>query len=233
MQRIYTLKELASFLNRTQKELRKLAENDVLHGRKVQGEWLFALPDIVQWMDRQMTKVDDEKKRHFEKALESAAEDHEEVDFRELLSPNLVELNFTAKTQPSVILRLVKIAEDAGALWDPESMAEDLREREKMASTALENGVAILHPRRPRPDIIADDFLVVAIASNGVPFGGGFGNLTDVFFLLCSHSDVFHLRAIGRLASVVRKPGVLDKLRAATSPNDVVELLAKEAESFD
>lgn len=233
MQRVYTLEELARFLHRQPKELRKLAEKNIITGRKIQGSWSFALPDVVLWMEREMTQVDDNAKARLENAVSSVAEDHEEVDFRELLSEDLVDLSFPAKTRSSVIADIAKIAENSGRLWDAEAMAKALREREEMASTALENGVAILHPRRPLPEIVGEDFLVVAVAPSGVPFGGGHANLTDVFFLLCCRSDAAYLRSLGRLARAINTPGVLDKLREAQNPGDAVELLATTAESLE
>ncbi len=233
MQRIYTLEELARFLNRRPKDLIKLAEKDLLHGRKVQGNWTFALPDVVLWMERELTQVDNDTKERLENAVASVAEEHEDVEFRELLSEQLVELSFPARTKASVVAEITKIAETSGMLWDADAMAKALREREEMASTALENGVAILHPRRPQPDIIAQDFLVVAIAPCGVPFGGGHANLTDLFFLLCCQSDASYLRSLGRLARVLNTPGFLDQLRESTTPSEVVDLLARTADSLE
>lgn len=226
MQRTYTLEELARLLNRQPKELRKLAENDVLHGRKAQGSWTFALPDLVLWMEQEMTQVDAGKAAELENAVASARESHEETEFSELLSESLVNLFFTAKTKSSVVSEIARIAENAGMLWDADTMTSALKEREEMASTAMEGGVAILHPRRPQSDIIAQDFLVVAVSPNGVPFGGGRDNLTDVFFLLCCQSDASYLRSLGRLARIIKTDGVLDALRQAETQADVVELLS-------
>ena len=47
MQRTYTLSELSTFLRRPERELKTLAEKEVLHGRVRQGEWVFDLPSVA------------------------------------------------------------------------------------------------------------------------------------------------------------------------------------------
>lgn len=225
MQRAYTLEELAKFLNRSTKEVQKLAEKDILKGRKVQGKWNFALPDVVLWMENEMTRLKEEETAQLEEVVSSDDEIVDEVSLDSLLDVGAIDLQFAAKTKASVLREMAKLAENAGKLWDAEQMAEALREREEMASTALDVGAAILHPRRPRPDLLAEDFLALGVARRGVPFGGGFDNLTDVFFLLCCQTDASYLRALGRLARVMRQPGFLDSLRECSDPIEAKNLI--------
>jgi len=225
MQRTYTLEELSKFLNRSTKEVQKLAEKEILKGRKVQGKWTFALPDVVLWMENEMTRLAEEETAQLEEVVASDAEVVEEVSLAALLDEAAIDLQFAAKTKASVLREMPKLAEKTGKLWDADQMAEALREREEMASTALDVGAAILHPRRPQADILAEDFLALGISPRGVPFGGGFDNLTDVFFLLCCQTDASYLRALGRLARVLRQPGFLDSLRQCADAYEVKKLI--------
>ena len=233
MQRNYTLDELAKFLHRQPKELKKLADNGRIVGRKAQGEWVFALADVVQWMEQELTQIDNDKIATFEEAVAAVAEEDEDVPFCELLSQNAITTSFSARTRASVLSEISKIAENAGLLWDANMMSQALLEREEMASTALENGVAILHPRRPAPNLIAQDFLAVAISKSGVPFGGSRGTLSNVFILLCCGTDANYLRALSRLSRVLNMPGVIDQLREAESVDEVYNLLVEVANSLD
>ena len=233
MQRTYTLDELAKFLKRQPKELRRLAENDRIHGRKLQGEWVFALADVVQWMERELTVISDNDKIDMEKAVAAVAEEDEDVAFCDLLFPSAITLDFPARTRSSVLSEIAKLAEDAGLVWEANKMTRALTEREEMESTALESGIAILHPRRPTPSLISQDFLAVAIARSGVPFGGPRGSLSDLFFLLCCRSDVCYLRSLSRLSRILNAPGVLERLREAENADDVYSLLVDAANSLD
>jgi PTS system nitrogen regulatory IIA component len=94
-------------------------------------------------------------------------------------------------------------------------MEAAIRAREEIYPTTLENGVALLHPRRPMPGILAQPLLGLGVTSSGIPFGGNRGALTDVFFLICSTDDRGHLRTLARLSKVIGAPGFLDALREA------------------
>jgi PTS system nitrogen regulatory IIA component len=128
-----------------------------------------------------------------------------------------------ARTRTSVIKTMTELAEATHLLWDGAAMAEAVRAREAMHSTALDNGVALLHPRRPLANILADAVLALGITPSGIPFSrsngpGGGGQLTDVFFLICSTSEHEHLRILARLSRVINDVYFLSDLRAAANP---------------
>jgi PTS system nitrogen regulatory IIA component len=93
-------------------------------------------------------------------------------------------------------------------------MAEAVRVREEMHSTALDIGVALLHPRRPLASILSEPLLALGRTNQGIPFGGD-GCLTDVFFLICSTDDRGHLRTLARLSRLIADSSLLEALRAA------------------
>ena len=104
-------------------------------------------------------------------------------------------------------------------------MAEAVRQREAMHTTALDNGVALLHPRRPMASILGEAVLALGVAGRAVPFGNQ-GGLTDVFFLICSTSDHEHLRILARLSRILSFPGLLDGIRAADDAAQARNLIA-------
>jgi PTS system nitrogen regulatory IIA component len=109
---------------------------------------------------------------------------------------------------------MTELAGRTHLLWDAAKMAEAVRAREEMHSTALDNGVALLHPRRPMPTILEEAVVALGVAVGGIPFGTG-GLLTDIFFLICSTSDHEHLRILARLSRVINDQEFLSALRAA------------------
>jgi nitrogen PTS system EIIA component len=74
--------------------------------------------------------------------------------------------------------------------------------------------VALMHPRRPMPKILAQACMALGCTSTGIPFGAD-APLTDVFFLICSMEDRGHLRVLARLSRVLTTAGFLDALRSA------------------
>src|SRR5207248_8860875 len=93
--------------------------------------------------------------------------------------------------------------------------AEAVRAREAMLPTAMDNGVALLHPRRPLPAILGQAFLALGRTDRGIPFGGARGALTDLFFLICSLDDRGHLRTLARLSRLLGDPALIEALRQA------------------
>ena len=157
----------------------------------------------------------------------------EEPLFEELLSPSLVTPLLQAKTKSSVLREMTKLAESSGMLWDAKEMEQKLKDREELASTATKEGIAILHPQRPQPNIIAGDFLAVGKMHSGIPFGGDHGVLTDVFFLLCCQTHENYLRRLSRLARIVKTPEFLPMLRELDDAESIVDLLKKTNETLD
>jgi PTS system nitrogen regulatory IIA component len=104
-------------------------------------------------------------------------------------------------------------------------MSEAVAERESLHPTALENGVALLHPRRPQASILAEPLVALGISTQPIPFGNTTGHLTDVFFLICSTDDRVNLRILARLARLVTDDVFLTMLRSASSANEAIDIV--------
>jgi PTS system nitrogen regulatory IIA component len=205
----------------------KLAERGKLPGRRVGGDWRFSSAEIHHWLETRIGLSDEEALVHMEGALDRASQQREpaEVYIAELLRLEAVAVPLDARTRGSVIDRMTQLAAQTGLLWDAAKMAEAIRAREDMHSTALDNGVALLHPRRPMPTILAEAVLALGVAPRGIPFGSG-GSLTNIFFLICSTSDHEHLRILARLSRIINDHELLIAIRAAEDAAEVHHLLA-------
>ena len=137
-----------------------------------------------------------------------------------------IEIPLPARTKNSVILSMAETAARTGWLWDPAKMAEAVRNREDLYPTALENGVALLHPRRPLAGILDRPFLALGGTERGIPFASRRGQLTDVFFLICSVDDRGHLRTLASLSRLLAMPALIEELRAAQTPTAAHDAMA-------
>jgi PTS system nitrogen regulatory IIA component len=128
---------------------------------------------------------------------------------------------------------MAEVAMRTGFLWDPQKMTDAVRDRENLHPTALDIGVALLHPRRPMPGILAEAFLALGRTYQGIPFGGEAGGLTDIFFLICSTDDQGHLRTLARLSRLLSDTEFLTGLRQADDPQAMhAWITQREAELF-
>ena len=219
----FDLASLARYLKKTPEQIRKMADRDRLPGRRVGGEWRFAQADIHHWMEEQIGASDEAELVQVEKLLGESETEADSV--RQLLREEAIEVPLAARTKRSVISRLCQLAMETGLLWDPGKMEEAILAREQLHSTALHNGVALLHSRRPMSGIIGEPFLGLGITGSGIPFGGPRGNLTDVFFLIGSTEESQHLRTLARISRLIFEPEFLEQLRSSASSSDAVRVV--------
>jgi Phosphotransferase system mannitol/fructose-specific IIA domain (Ntr-type) len=221
--------QLVKYLHLTEQKVKKLVDNGEIPGRKIKGEWQFSMPEVNQWLEQRIGASGDSELAVIEGKFQHAASgnDAQVVQIAKLMPPEAIAVPLLAKTKESAIRSMTQLAVGTGLLWDGEKMADALRKREELHSTALDNGIAILHPRRPMPNILSETFLALGLTPRGIPFGGGFGNLTDIFFLLCSTDDQIHLRILARLSRILTAPNFLEALREQTTPVEVLQLIAE------
>jgi nitrogen PTS system EIIA component len=231
--RDFDVHSLGRYLHVTPQQVEKLAERGKLPGRKVSGQWRFAKPDIHHWFERRIGASDESELLEVEAVLQRSAptDDECEVCIAEMLPVAAIAVPLCARTRNSVIDAMVELAARSGWLWDTKEMAEAVKAREDMHTTALENGVALLHPRRPMAKLLAQPFLALGCTSSGIPFGGD-GPLTDVFFLICSMEDRGHLRALARLSRVLTASGFLNALHQATDAAAAHQLIVETEEKL-
>ena len=228
----FDIESLAVYLHLNLQQVLRLAERDRLPGRKVAGKWRFARAEIHHWLEHRIGLSDDEELADVESALKRSAgiESQWDVRIAKLLPREAVAVPLAARTRNSVITRMVALAARTGWLWEERKMADAVRAREDMAPTALDNGVALLHPRRPMAKILQQPFMAFGRTATGIPFGSTAGGMTDIFFLICSAKDQGHLRALARLSRILAVPGLLDALREAPDAATVHRLIV-EAEA--
>ena len=227
--RDFKIGDLATYLHLTPQQVCRLADRGKLPGRKVSGEWRFSRQEIHHWLEERIGLSDEDELLNVEGVLDGSIgpDDDEVVRIAEMLPAEAIAVPFSPRTRNAVFRDIVDLAAGTGWLWDPGKMAEAVRSREDMSSTTLENGVALLHPRRPMPNILGQAFLALGCSTGGIPFGGDRGSLTDIFFLICSVNDRGHLRTLARLSRVIGAPGFLDRLRECPNAKSARRLVSK------
>lgn len=223
----FDLDSLAAYLHLSVAQVARLAERGKLPGRRIAGQWRFSQAEIHHWLEEQIGVSAEDELLRVENVLQASAgpDAGEQVSIAAMLPPEAIKIPLAARTRNSVINKMVEVAARTGWLWDPPKMAEAIGNREDMHPTALENGVALLHPRRPMPSILGHDFLALGRTDKGIPFGGSRGTLTDLFFLICSTDDRGHLQTLARLSRLIAAPDFLAALRAAPDARSAHEVI--------
>lgn len=223
----FDIAALAAYLHMLPAQISKLANRGKIPARRVGGDWRFSRAEVHHWLEDRIGLSDVGELAQLETNLERADKLAEsELSIATLLPVEAIAVPLRARTRNSVVTDMAELAANTGLLWDATKMADAVTAREAMHPTALDIGVALLHPRRPQSSILSEAMLALGITSQGIPFGGASG-LTDVFFLICSTNDHEHLRILARLSRMITDPDWLLALREAPDAIAAHELVAK------
>jgi PTS system nitrogen regulatory IIA component len=219
---VMDLQQLASYLRRDSREVQKLADRGQLPGRKIAGQWKFSRAEILTWVSTQLPGYSEEQLFNLEDNPVGEAPDRL---VGTVLTEASIAVPLQARTRGSVLQQLVAAAERTWQVYDADALLEALKLREEMASTAMDNGVAIPHPRRPLPNALGETVVVFGRTLSGIPYGGPHGALSDLFFLVCCRDDRTHLRVLARIARLCMQPGLLEQLRSADTVEESYRVL--------
>lgn len=222
----FDLSSLAAYLHLDPAMVARLVERGKLPGRRVAGEWRFSSSEIHHWLEQRIGLSEDEAELQRVEGIMQAAGDspHGELSLAGMLPAEAIQIPLAARTRNSAVDLIVEVAGRTGWLWDPDKMVQAVRAREEMHPTALDNGVALMHPRRPLGSILEQAFLAFGRTEAGIPFGSSRGTLTDLFFLICSADDRGHLQTLARLSRLLNSPDFVSELRAVPDAASVREL---------
>ncbi len=231
----FDLNSLASYLHLTPSQIERLADRGKLPGRKVAGKWRFSPAEIHHWFEERIGASDEAELLQVEQMLECRTSESLAAGVRvsDLMSIGTMSIPLPARTHNSVIQRLCDKSAEAGVLWDSDTMADLIRQREDLHPTALENGVALLHPRRPQSELMSEPFIALGVTTAGIPFGGPRGSLTDLFFLIASSDEAGHLKVLARLSRLISNPSLLEQLRVATDAKQALDMITDCEDALD
>lgn len=121
---------------------------------------------------------------------------------------------------------IARLAAEAGKLLqrDPESIVETLANREALGSTGLGNGIAIPHGKLPGLTRVT---AVFARLETPIEFDAVDDQPVDLVMMLLAPqgAGADHLKALSRVARLLRTEAIVDDLRRAEEPAKVYAIL--------
>ncbi len=216
---LMTLAELAKYLSLGENTILTLATQQSLPGVQVDKQWRFERKAVEHWIETQGTAEYKEI---------SQIPDGLNVPLGDLLPLEAIVSDLRAKDPLTAIQELAICAFSNNWINDKPWLIDAVAERESLASTAMEGGVAFMHTRSRDSRKIERPFIVAGRSYSGVDLGAPDGKKTYLLFLLGLKFDQLHLPILARLARILRSPKVVAKLRAAPSPSEMRALLLRE-----
>jgi PTS system nitrogen regulatory IIA component len=146
------------------------------------------------------------------------------VDF---VRPELIVSELATHEKTEVIKELANHLASRVPGVDRESLARVLLERERLASTAIGEGVAIPHGKL---DAVGKLVACVGRAPNGVDFDSMDGRPTHLFFVLVApeNSTGVHLKALARISRLFKDPEFRTRLMQAKDAAEMYKVIADE-----
>ncbi len=220
MSDVLTLKQLAEHLQLSERTIFRLLGRGELPGFKVGGHWRFRRAVVDYWMDLRMGRMSPAELREMEEEWRAPT-----LSLSDALAVENALLPLPVGSRREITTALIQ------AVRFPEPVAADqvlerVWEREDLASTATEDGVAFLHTARWEPRTMRrSDLLAIGRLPTPVDFGALDGGLTDLLFLLLARDTRQHLILLAKAARLCRHPGFLGAVRTAASGSAVVTLV--------
>jgi PTS system nitrogen regulatory IIA component len=147
----------------------------------------------------------------------------------ELISPEAIIPSLKANSKKQA---LHELSDRAAALSNlpAREVLDALIQRERLGSTGAGDGIAIPHAKLAKAKSI---FGIFARVARPIDFEALDGVPVDLIFLLIApeSAGADHLKALARLARMLRDPGVTAKLRAARDANALYAVLTEETAS--
>lgn len=145
-----------------------------------------------------------------------------EVTMKEILSVDNVLLNQSFKTKEEAIIAAGNVLVENGYVTP--AYVDKMLEREEIVSTYMGNNIAIPHSTEGGTDEIIESGISILVVPEGVPFGD---NIAKVVFGIAG-KDGAHMDILSQIAIYCSEQVNVDKLVAATDPQEAVDLIGGE-----
>jgi mannitol/fructose-specific phosphotransferase system IIA component (Ntr-type) len=144
----------------------------------------------------------------------------------EYLRADLVLTGLEARDREGVIDALAEHLTGSGVVADRRGTARALLMREKAHTTAMGHGMALPHATLPGLDRAV---LMVALAAQPIQFGPAETEPVRIFFVLLSPPgrEGEHIKLLARICRLVRHPGFVDQLTAATGGAEAITVIRR------
>ena len=149
------------------------------------------------------------------------------MKIQDVLNKNVMLFDLQATDKEGVINEMIQSLVDNGVVTDFETFKAGIMNREAQTSTGLGDGIAMPHSKN---EAVKEATVLFAKSNKGVDYASLDGQPTDLFFMIAAPEGAndTHLAALAELSKYLMKPGFADKLRQASTPDQVIAVFDAE-----
>ncbi|NQJ97713.1 PTS transporter subunit EIIA [Streptococcus suis] len=143
------------------------------------------------------------------------------MKIQDVLRKDVMLLDLQATSKEAVIDEMIASLVDKGYVTDFDVFKTGIMNREAQTTTGLGDGIAMPHAKNAA---VKEATVLFAKSNNGVDYASLDGQPTDLFFMIAAPEGAndTHLAALAELSKYLMKAGFVDRLRAATNPEEVI-----------
>lgn len=133
------------------------------------------------------------------------------------------------RAKEAVIDKLVALLDKSGKVSNANKIKNDLWNREKKATMALGNGVAIPHVRTMQAKGLA---IAVGVSHEGIPWGAADDEPVKIFIAMVAppYEDKLYLQVYARIGRLFEEQHAAEEILGAQSPGEIIRFLARSGE---
>lgn len=148
------------------------------------------------------------------------------MKIEDLLSPDLMIMDLKATTQEEAIKEMADLEVKQDVVNNEDEFIKSIWAREKESTTGIGDGIAMPHARNKYINRAA---VLFAKSPKGIDYNSLDGQPVHLFFMITAPAgaDNTHLQALAKLSSLLINPDVVSALKAATKPEEVIDIFKK------
>ena len=145
----------------------------------------------------------------------------------ELLTPELVKVNLSSVDKDELFEEMVQVFVGNGLIKDRAAAVRSLQEREILLSTGVGNGIALPHGKLAEA---SGTMLALGICRQGIDYDSLDGEPVHIVLTIFAqpNNPEQHLELLGEISRLFSIPGFNDRICAAQTPQQVLEIIKSE-----
>jgi PTS system nitrogen regulatory IIA component len=225
-----SLKEVSDYLHLSVEDVEVLVQRREIPFEKNGARLVFTSGEIDAWASQRLLGFSERRLEDYHRKSSAKMHDlsKDSAIVSELLKPSFIRPAMNSRTRSSVIRDMVDLADQTGLLNDKALLLHSIQEREKLCSTALSGGLAVLHGQHHHAYLSEDSLVVLGRTVQPIPFGSPDGRTTDFFFLVCCQDERIHLHVLARICMLCHHTPLLMNLREQETAGDIYEVISAQ-----
>jgi excisionase family DNA binding protein len=212
---LLTLKQAAMQLKVTGSVIREMINSKLLQTVKSGNTIKIDKSELDEWLAS--LNEEEVKKLSLQRSI---------CRFNDYYKPEYIHLDFEADNKYEAIAEMSKRAKELGIVRDHRWLYQVVVAREELVSTAVGNGVTLLHARHFHPSKIKKPSVIFGRSKDEIEFDAIDNKPVRLYFMLLLHNDYQHLFSISYISkNIILSEENLKILLAADSPEDIASVI--------